>query len=1081
MKRAGIYILTAAMLASSVSLNTDAKEPEQMTAADISGHVEVEGEDPVYPQAPEGYDSYEDYKQNSDWVHDTDFYYDTETKTWYRYITNSSRISSSQNLVNWEREETGREGNAWAPCIVKLREPVEYEGTSYAYALWDSLSTFGTRESWIRLWLSNSPSEGFVQAGDTVVSKLNDGKNHNAIDPSVFYDKEGKMWMTFGSFFGGIYLLELDPATCMPKNPDEVPGKRIAYRSTYGNSIEGPAILYNPDTDYYYLNVSYGSLDHTYNVRIGRSRNVEGPYYDYNGLPMDNEGYQSQQTSQIGTKITSPYYFEPDNGWYSTGHSSFLYNPDTDEYFLSHNARLETIAEGGTRLNIRKLYWTEDGWPVVSPELYAEGEKEQKIPTRCIAGEYQIVELLRKDLSVSPISSVKRGNEVIVLEEDHSISGAYEGSWIQTGDCTLELTLGDVKYNVTVAAAWDWENWTETLVFTGLSEAADTPEKALVEERSGVGIWGKKADAETLVKSVIEKYTLPEIVRTDIEFPETACKGVKMTVESLQPDVITSEGKLLQPRPEKNLTVDFKITFSTDRYSEDKIIRVTVPAYKGSVLADIKLNGELRDSSTYERTVTPGSGEYTYETGIVGQALRNKTIGTNTDNLVRLEDNILNIEKKETFTINLWIRPDALTEHTAVFFTKGDGRWMTIMPCSNKTEKLSIRVRDDAADVWSDLDSSKSIPTGVWSMITYVYDKGTTILYLNGEEAARSSDIVNPFNSYSQSFYLGGNSWDPSFNGLIDEVKIYDCALEGGELKSCYEKMCTVIKPADKEALNSLIETAGKQAEEIRVSADGKDIAKEEFWVTAEQKDAFVQAVKRASAVAEDKDADQNLTDAAAEELKAKMKLLEIEQKKGLKEPEAEKLPFVDVTEADWFYDAVYYNYFADIMTGTDPEHFSPGNILVRAQVAVIIYRLAGEPEVTGDYPFADGRQGWYEKAVTWAAGEDVKIITGYSDSNNFGPNDPITREQMATMMYRYANYKKSDVAGTADYSSFADADDIGVFAKDGMNWAVAHKIITGKDLDKDGKEEVLQPYGGASRAECATIIQRFMEKYPQS
>ena len=148
-----------------------------------------QGKAPKYPQAPEGYESYDDYRNNSGRVHDTEFYYDQEEQTWYYYITNSSAIYSGEDLLNWTMEDTNRGGDAWAPCIVKLRQPVEYEDTTYTYALWDSKSTFGTRESWIRLWLSNSPKEGFVYAGDTVTSQLDDGQLHNAIDPDVFYDK----------------------------------------------------------------------------------------------------------------------------------------------------------------------------------------------------------------------------------------------------------------------------------------------------------------------------------------------------------------------------------------------------------------------------------------------------------------------------------------------------------------------------------------------------------------------------------------------------------------------------------------------------------------------------------------------------------------------------------------------------------------------------------------------------------------------------------------------------------------------------------------------------------------------------
>ncbi len=1082
MKKICIGILIASMLVSPVSVCAYAKEPIESSVVDVSGHVEIEGEEPVYPEAPEGFKNYEDYKQNTGYVHDTEFYYEQETKTWYCYFTNSNEIRSSKDLVHWTKEDTNRGGNAWAPCIIKLREPVEYEGKTYTYALWDSASTFGTRNSQIRLWLSNSPKGEFVQAGNTVVSKDGDGKSHNAIDPSVFYDKDGKLWMTFGSFFGGIFLFELDPATCMPKNPDGMPGKRIAYRSSYGNSIEGPTILYNPDTDYYYLNVSYGSLDHTYNVRIGRSRNVEGPYYDYNGLPMDNNGYNNEQVMQIGTKITSPYYFEPDNGWYSTAHSAFLYNPDTNEYFLSHNARLETIAQGGTRLNIRKVYWTEDGWPVVSPELYVEGEKEQKIPTRCIPGAYQIVEMLREDLSVSPISAVKRGNEVIELKEDHTISGAYEGTWIQTGDHTLQLKLGDAVYDVTVSTAWDWENWTKCLVFTGLSEAADTPAQGLTEKRSGLGIWGKRADVEAVAKTAFEKYVLPETVISDITFPEISYKGVTIKVESLNPDVITSEGKLIQSRPEKDTVVDFKVTFSMEGYSAEKMISVTVPAYMGSLQADIQMNGNLRDSSSYNRKVTPGSGEYVYEKGVTGQALRNKKIGTNTDGLVRLENNILHTGNSEAFTINLWVRPDALTDHTAVFYTRGDGRWMTMMPCSNTSKTPAIRVRDDAAGVWYDLEAPSAIQTGEWSMLTYVYDKGTTILYINGQEAAKSADILNPFNSVSQSFYLGGNSWDASFDGLIDEVKVYDEAVSAKQLKAYYEKTLASVKPADKKALESELESAKKQAELVKVSVDGKDIDKNDVWVTEDVKEGLMKAIEQAEAVIKDADADQNLTDAAAEELKAKARALELKKKNGTKEeappePPVIKLPYKDVVKGNadhkWFYDAVEYCYENELMKGKDTDCFAPFENIVRAQFAVILHRMQGAPEMEYTGRFADvASEIWYTDAILWAASKE--IVTGYTGTKNFGPADNINREQMAVMMYRYANSLGYDTKSSqTDYSKFEDASKVTGYAQEAMRWAVGSGIITGKY-----NETIIDPQGYALRAECAIIIQRFMNAY---
>ncbi len=187
------------------------------------------------------------------------------------------------------------------------------------------------------------------------------------------------------------------------------------------------------------------------------------------------------------------------------------------------------------------------------------------------------------------------------------------------------------------------------------------------------------------------------------------------------------------------------------------------------------------------------------------------------------------------------------------------------------------------------------------------------------------------------------------------------------------------------------------------------------------------------------------------------------------------QLPYVDVAKNDWFYDAVAYNYYAKTMTGLDDTHFGPAQTLVRAQFAAVLHKMNGQPETAYNPLFSDVAAGqWFTECVLWAA--DKKIVTGYSGTQMFGPNDNVTREQMATMMYRYAkDYKKYDVTANGDYNSFPDAANVQPFAKDAMKWAVSNGIITGKTIDE---KLMLDPQGSANRAECATIIQRFIEKY---
>lgn len=188
-------------------------------------------------------------------------------------------------------------------------------------------------------------------------------------------------------------------------------------------------------------------------------------------------------------------------------------------------------------------------------------------------------------------------------------------------------------------------------------------------------------------------------------------------------------------------------------------------------------------------------------------------------------------------------------------------------------------------------------------------------------------------------------------------------------------------------------------------------------------------------------------------------------------EPGSEALPYQDVNFTDWYYDAVDYAYRNGIMTGIDPITFAPNDPLARAQFAVVLHRLNGEPDMDYTARFHDVEEGiWYTDAILWAA--DTGVVTGYSNGN-FGPGDHINREQMVLMMYRYAEYKGYDISVRADFSSYQDAANVSDFAREAMQWAVGEKIITGKY-----NETRLDPQGETSRAECATIMMRFMEKY---
>lgn len=178
-------------------------------------------------------------------------------------------------------------------------------------------------------------------------------------------------------------------------------------------------------------------------------------------------------------------------------------------------------------------------------------------------------------------------------------------------------------------------------------------------------------------------------------------------------------------------------------------------------------------------------------------------------------------------------------------------------------------------------------------------------------------------------------------------------------------------------------------------------------------------------------------------------------------------LPFTDVRETDWFYDDVVFAYENGLFSGTTATTFSPYAPMTRAMLVTVLYRLEGEPAVTGRSGFSDVTIGsYYEAAVTWAA--DNGIVNGTS-ATTFSPSENVTREQMAAILCRYAQYKQYGTSASASLSAFSDAAAVSTYAKAPLSWAVAEKLVNGTD----GK---LLPRASATRAQVAAILHRFVE-----
>lgn len=310
----------------------------------------------------------------------------------------------------------------------------------------------------------------------------------NAIDANVFYDKNGKLWMTYGSWSGGIFILELDCKTGKPIYPGEdsrtEDGRLIdRYFGTkisggYGKSGEGPYVIYHPKTDYYYLYVTYGWLaaDGEYNMRVFRSKNPDGPYEDILGQNAVLRG--SGDHSPIGNKIMGHFLFESKTngsslgfGYVSPGHNSIYLDTQTGEQYLVFHTRFPYRGEAH-EVRVHQIFMNKEDWPVVAPYRYT-GEKLKKMDIKQISGEYQFINH-EKDITNHLKKSV-----TISLNDDGTITGSVSGTWELDEDYYANITIDGKLYKGIFLKQWTEINEKDDVTFTGLSD-------------EGKSIWGIK-------------------------------------------------------------------------------------------------------------------------------------------------------------------------------------------------------------------------------------------------------------------------------------------------------------------------------------------------------------------------------------------------------------------------------------------------------------------------------------------------------------------------------------------------------------------------------------------------------------
>ena len=309
----------------------------------------------------------------------------------------------------------------------------------------------------------------------------------NAIDPTIYYGTDGKMYMTYGSWSGGIFTLEIDPATgkCIhPKTGTTSDGRMVdSYFGTkiaggYGKSGEGPFIDYNADTGYYYLWTTYGGLfsDGGYNMRVSRSKSPMGPFVDAAG----NQAVLNSNTNldSVGLKVMGNYKFSTlDRAYMACGHNS-VFRDDDGQWYLLYHARFDDGSEYH-EVRVHQMYFNADGWPVVTPFEYA-GDKLSKggYNESDIVGKYEYIN--HGNATDGNIINYKSIN----LNADGTISGSATGTWKQAGSSAEATLVIDGKTYKGYFYAGKNEKGTKVMSFTAVGSNNQT-------------VWGAKNDQFT--------------------------------------------------------------------------------------------------------------------------------------------------------------------------------------------------------------------------------------------------------------------------------------------------------------------------------------------------------------------------------------------------------------------------------------------------------------------------------------------------------------------------------------------------------------------------------------------------------
>lgn len=785
------------------------------------------------------------------------FAWSTDMQNWTYFKNNINDDTKCQSLFSdafkWASTDDSKykwDGNLWAPDVIwnkKMNKWCMY--MSINGKTWNSSIVLLTSDSLNGDWENKGTVvySGFTKSGihsytetdfasvvgsdnvDTDIAKF--GKSDtvwdksygaHAIDPCVTYDDDGNLWMSYGSWSGGIWMFKLDKATGLRDTSETYTYENnesdpyMGHKLAGGNHASGEASYIEKIGDKYYLFLSYGGLTATggYNMRVFSSTAITGPYKDVAGkdarwgtsdtaTTSKNAGGDGNGNGTVGERLMSYYKWSYlDKGRVAQGHNSAVVDNDGKTYLVYHT-RFNDGTEGH-QVRVHQLFTAKNGGLVTTPFEYS-GETLSKTAyaTADVAGDYNVI-LQKQSVTTSKLECCTE--QKLTLNTDGTVSGDYTGTWTQESDAPyVTITVGKVKYQgVFIKQKIEGTNC-ETMCFTVVGD-------------NNVTFWGTKGytdEAKVVKDASAISITVPKYLYSDLDLPTTTENGSTITWKSSDESALSTDGK------RGDVLLDTKVTLTmtvkSGKYYTRKTYSTTVKSdagvdYKTGLVGDYTFeNGFRNEADTSQvgeaKKLENGTRPYVvYDSGRSGKVLQ-QSFGYASEKTTSYTQfvNPLKGKSLDGATVALWVNRNDTDVWDALwsFFDEDDSDGKSGRTYFTPNAYLGYN-GTVAANKWFDCNHPDTVTNlikekewhhvavslgtddfGIYIDGKLVSDKTNNITYAGTAYEDVAKDMLSVIAS-SANFYLGYGSWWGSAPALMDNLKIYERELSAADVGALY-------------------------------------------------------------------------------------------------------------------------------------------------------------------------------------------------------------------------------------------------------------------------------------------------------